>query len=179
MSKRASPTRREESNNKILHPDRISGYHYPDIQMFSQTVEYSLRAIVWLAAHPDAPQTNQQIAAATLVPSGYLAKVMQSLGRRGLVTAQRGKHGGFLLATVAEEITVLDVIDTVEPIQRIRECPLGIAAHGAKLCPLHKRLDAAMAMIEKAFGETSIAEILAEPSRSKPLCRIAGVANVA
>jgi hypothetical protein len=56
---------------------------------------------------------------------------------------------------------------------------LGIAAHGAKLCPLHKRLDAAMAMIEKAFGETSIAEILAEPSRSKPLCRIAGVSNVA
>ena len=100
---------------------------------------------------------------------------MQSLGRRGLVTAQRGKHGGFLLAKVAEVITVLDVIDTVEP----RECPLGIAAHGAKLCPLHKRLDAAMAMIEKAFGETSFAEILAEPSRSKPLCRIAGVSNVA
>ena len=51
--------------------------------MFSQTVEYSLRAIVWLAAHPDDPQTNQQIAAATLVPSGYLAKVMQSLGGPG------------------------------------------------------------------------------------------------
>ncbi len=146
--------------------------------MFSQTVEYSLRAIVWLAAHPDDPQTNQQIAAATLVPAGYLAKVMQSLGRGGLVSAQRGKHGGFLLAKDAEKISVLDVIDSVEPIGRIRECPLGIAAHGARLCPLHKRLDAAMATIEKAFGATSIAEILAEPSRSKPLCRI-GVANVA
>ena len=146
--------------------------------MFSQTVEYSLRAIVWLAAHPDDPQTNQQIATATLVPAGYLAKVMQSLGRGGLVSAQRGKHGGFLLAKGSEKISVLDVIDSVEPIGRIRECPLGIAAHGARLCPLHKRLDAAMATIEKAFGDTSIAEILAEPSRSKPLCRIGG-ANVA
>jgi len=147
--------------------------------MLSQTVEYSLRAIVWLASHPTEPQTNQEIADATLVPAGYLAKVMQSLGRGGLVTGQRGKRGGFLLAKPAEKLSVLDVINTVEPIQRIRECPLGIAAHGAHLCPLHKRLDAAMALIEKAFRETSIADILAEPSTSVPLCRIAGARNVA
>lgn len=147
--------------------------------MFTQTVEYSLRAIVWLAAHPDQPQTNQQIAAATLAPTGYLAKVMNSLGRGGLVTAQRGKHGGFLLAKPAAEMTVLEVINCVEPIQRIRTCPLGIASHGSHLCPLHHRLDAAMALVEKAFGETSIGEILAEPSKSKPLCDIRGIQNVA
>lgn len=147
--------------------------------MFTQTVEYSLRAIVWLAAHPDQPQTNHQIAAATLAPTGYLAKVMQSLGRGGLVTAQRGKHGGFLLAKPASEMTVLEVINCVEPIQRIRTCPLGIASHGSHLCPLHHRLDAAMALVEKAFRETSIAEILAEPSNSKPLCDIRGIQNVA
>jgi len=147
--------------------------------MLSQTVEYSLRAIVWLAAHAHDPQTNQQIAEATLVPAGYLAKVMQSLGRGGLVTGQRGKRGGFLLARPAEKMSVLEVINTVEPIQRIRECPLGIASHGAHLCPLHKRLDAAMAMIESAFRETSIADLLAEPSKSKPLCRITEVQNVA
>jgi Rrf2 family transcriptional regulator, nitric oxide-sensitive transcriptional repressor len=147
--------------------------------MLSQTVEYSLRAIVWLASHANDPQTTQQIATATLVPAGYLSKVMQSLGRGGLVTAQRGKRGGFLLVRPAAEVSVLEVINTVEPIQRIRECPLGIAAHGSHLCPLHRRLDAAMAMIEKTFRETSIAEVLAEPSTSKPLCRIAEVQNVA
>lgn len=142
--------------------------------MLSQTVEYALRAIVWLASHPEDPQTNQQIADATLVPVGYLAKVMQSLGRGGLVHAQRGKNGGFVLARPAEAINVLEVVNTVDPIQRIRTCPLGIAAHGSHLCPLHKRLDAAMAMVETAFRESSIAELLAEPSTSKPLCHIAG-----
>lgn len=147
--------------------------------MFSQTVEYSLRAVTWLAAHPADPQTNQQIAKATLVPAGYLSKVMQSLGRGRLVTAQRGKHGGFRLARPAEKVSVLEVINAVEPIRRIRECPLGIAAHGHRLCALHKRLDAAIATIEKAFGETSIADILAEPSKSRPLCRIMEVQDVA
>jgi Rrf2 family transcriptional regulator, nitric oxide-sensitive transcriptional repressor len=142
--------------------------------MLSQTVEYSLRAIVWLASHADDPQTNQRIAAATLVPVGYLAKVMQSLVRAGLVIAQRGKHGGFLLARPAAAVSVLEVVSAVDPIKRIRTCPLGIAAHGSHLCPLHKRLDGAMAMVENAFRDSSIADLLAEPSKSKPLCRIQG-----
>jgi DNA-binding IscR family transcriptional regulator len=50
---------------------------------------------------------------------------MQSLGRRGMVTAQRGKRGGFLLARPAEELSVLQVINTVEPIQRTKSARSG------------------------------------------------------
>jgi len=49
-------------------------------------------------------------------------------------------------------------------------CPLGLAAHGLRLCPLHRRLDKALAMVEEAFSSTTLAEILAEPSKSVPLC---------
>jgi hypothetical protein len=58
----------------------------------------------------------------------------------------------------------------VDPIQRIRVCPLGLKSHGVRLCPLHKRLDDALAQVEKAFSDTTLAEILAEPSKSVPLC---------
>jgi DNA-binding IscR family transcriptional regulator len=74
------------------------------------------------------------------------------------------------LAKTADKITVLEVVNAVEPIQRIRPCPLGLAAHGVRLCPLHKRLDRAFAMVEAAFAESTLAEVLAEPSRSVPLC---------
>ena len=147
--------------------------------MFSQTVEYALRAVVWLAAHPGDPQTNQQIAAGTLVPAGYLAKVMQSLGKAGLVSAQRGKGGGFELLRPPERISVLEAVNAVEPIQRIQKCPLGIEAHGSVLCPLHSRLDAALASVERAFRDTTIAEVLAEPSPSRPLCQVQEVIGVA
>jgi len=36
-----------------------------------------------------------------------------------------------------------------------------------------------MAMIEDAFRDTSIADILSEPSKSKPLCHISEARNVA
>src|SRR5688572_13568384 len=64
----------------------------------------------------------------------------------------------------------LEVVNAVEPIQRIRTCPLGIAAHGVHLCPLHTRLDNALAMVEEAFQNTTLGELLAEPTRSIPLC---------
>lgn len=141
--------------------------------MFSQTVEYALRAIVHLAAHPGQPQTTAQIAAATQVPSAYLSKVLQGLRRAELLTSQRGVGGGISLAREADDLTILDVVNAVEPIQRITTCPLQLASHGKRLCPLHKRMDAALAQVESALGGTTLAEVLAEPSRSKPLCDIA------
>lgn len=138
--------------------------------MFSQTVEYALRAVVHLASKAPTPQTTEQIAATTLVPRAYLSKVLQGLGRAGLVHSQRGLGGGMMLTKDAKNLTILEVVNAVEPIQRIKTCPLGISTHGAHLCPLHRRLDNALASVEKAFAGTTLAEVLADPSRSVPLC---------
>jgi Rrf2 family protein len=138
--------------------------------MFSQTVEYALRAVVYLANEAPAPRTTDQIASATLVPEAYLSKVLQELGRAGIVQSKRGRGGGVVLEKPPDELTILEVVNAVEPIGRIRECPLGLKAHGVHLCPLHKRLDNALAMMETAFAQTTLAEILAEPSKSRPLC---------
>lgn len=138
--------------------------------MLSQTVEYALRAIAFLASEREGAHTNEQIAQATRVPPAYLSKVMQALGRGGLVQSQRGVKGGFKLTKPNEELTILEVVNAVEPIERIRVCPLGLRSHGTRLCPLHKRLDDALAMVEKAFRDTTLAEVLVEPSDSIPLC---------
>jgi Rrf2 family protein len=140
--------------------------------MFSQTVEYALRAIVCLATTPDQPQTARQIAEATRVPVPYLSKVLQGLSREGLIRSQRGLHGGFMLTKSPEILTIYEVIEAVEPLPRLKECPLGLASHGISLCPLHRRLDDAMAQVEKTFRSTTLAELLREPADSKPLCSI-------
>ncbi len=140
--------------------------------VISQTVEYALRAVVHLASVAPTPQTTDQIAEITKVPRAYLSKVVQALGRAGIAHSQRGVGGGIALAKSPEEITILEVVNAVDPIGRIHTCPLGIAAHGTHLCPLHRRLDDALAEVETAFGATTLAEILADPSRSVPLCSV-------
>jgi Rrf2 family nitric oxide-sensitive transcriptional repressor len=138
--------------------------------MISQTVEYALRAAVHLASRAPDARTTDQIAAATLVPRAYLSKVLQSLIRSGIVQSQRGLGGGMTLGKPPEELTILEVVSAVDPLQRIRTCPLGLAAHGVRLCPLHSRLDRALAAVEEAFASSTLAEILAEPTDSIPLC---------
>ncbi len=138
--------------------------------MISQTAEYALRAVVFLAMNPDRAFTTQQISRGTRVPAPYLSKVLQSVVRAGLVHSSRGIGGGFLLAKPADVISILSVVQAVDPIQRIRECPLGIPSHGANLCALHKRLDDASALMEKVFDDTTITELLSHPTRSTPLC---------
>jgi Rrf2 family protein len=141
--------------------------------MLSRTAEYALRAIVWLADHPESSVTGQAIAAATQVPPDYLAKVMQGLVRAGLVEAQRGKNGGFSLASTPEDVTILDVINAVEPVRRIRSCPLGLAGHEA-LCPLHRSLDDIAGQLERAYGAVRLSDLL-RSTGAKPLCPAAEV----
>src|SRR5262245_20900379 len=138
--------------------------------MFTQKVEYALRAVVHLASEAPQARTVEQIAQATEVTPAYLAKVIQGLAHAGVVRSQRGVGGGISLVKSPAELTILEVVQAVDPIRRIRQCPLGLAAHGVRLCPLHRRLDEALALVEAAFASTTLAEVLAEPTQSVPLC---------
>ncbi|MDX1963947.1 MAG: Rrf2 family transcriptional regulator [Pirellulales bacterium] len=140
--------------------------------MLSQTVEYALRAVVYLASQAPQAKTTEDISQATLVPKPYLSKVIQGLSRANVLHSKRGIGGGVVLVKTPAELTILEVVNAVEPIARIRTCPLGLAGHGARLCPLHRRIDNALAQVESAFQQTTLAEILAEPNSSRPLCEI-------
>lgn len=138
--------------------------------MISQTTEYALRAVVWLAANPEKPLTAHQIAEATRVPAGYLAKVLQGLSRAGLLNSQRGLGGGFTLARAPTAMTMWDVVQAVDPLKRISDCPLGFEAHAGALCLLHQQLDEAIGVIEKAFSNCKISKLIDPGVSSAPLC---------
>ena len=140
------------------------------MKLLSDAAEYALRAVVWLAQQPDKAQKMREIADGTHAAPGYLVKVLQLLTRAGIVSAQRGSNGGFTLERDPAELSVLDVVNAIDPIERIHTCPLGLDAHGRTLCPMHQRIDDAMAAIEASFAHSTIADLLASPSPSQPLC---------
>lgn len=138
--------------------------------MFSQTVEYALRAAVHLASKAPNPQTTAEIAEATQVPMAYLSKVLQGLRAKKIVHLQRGAGGGVSLAHESSQLTILDIVNSVEPIQRIKTCPLELRSHGKRLCSLHSRMDESLKSMESAFAATTLAELLDERNPSIPLC---------
>ena len=139
--------------------------------MISQTVEYALRAVVTIAQHEGHACTAQQISEITQVPAPYLSKLMQGLVRCGIAVSQRGLHGGFTLSKNPSDLTIWEVIEAVEPIKRIRQCPLDIKSHNSILCPLHKKLDQALASVEQQFRAVTVADILAEGEDAIAACQ--------
>jgi Rrf2 family protein len=138
--------------------------------LLSQTVEYALRAVVTLASAEGRPMVTANLAKTTDVPMGYLYKVLQQLGRRDLVQSQRGSKGGFTLRKKPADITLLEIINAVDPFKRIHRCPMDQVQEVDVLCPLHHRIDEAMGALEKAFRDTTVDELLCDTERPYPLC---------
>lgn len=138
--------------------------------MHSQTTEYALRAMSWLALSPETLTPTGQLAEKTKVPIHYLSKVLQQLGDAKLITGRRGVKGGYKLSRPPTQITLLEVINAVGEVKRITTCPLGLSNHGPNLCPLHRRIDAAAKAMIEIYGNTTLDALLSEPNVSKPLC---------
>jgi DNA-binding IscR family transcriptional regulator len=78
------------------------------------------------------------------------------------------------LARPADSITLLDVVNAVDPLHRITECPLRLKSHARRLCALHQRLDDITATAERALQETTLADVLQNEQGAVPLCDPAG-----
>jgi Rrf2 family protein len=139
--------------------------------MIPKTAEYALRAVVWLARAPGQIESADLLAERTSVPRRYLHRVLQDLVRGRLVHSQPGPGGGYGLARSPKQITILDVVNAVAPIERIEHCPLGLSSHFV-LCPLHKELDKAYAAMETALSEVSIAQLVRAAAPVAPLCEV-------
>lgn len=137
--------------------------------MISRTAEYALRAVVCLTAHAEQALSADVLAEKTKVPRRYLTRVMQDLAAAGLVGSRSGPGGGYMLVQPSDELTILEVITAVAPLERIRSCPLGLKSH-TSLCPLHAELDRAFAATEAAFAAVTIRQLLDSTSPIVPLC---------
>lgn len=139
--------------------------------MLQQTANYALRIAVWLAREPECAQTSRRIAEGTQIPSRYLYRVLQTLVQRGLVCSQPGLGGGYILASDPDDVSLLEVVSAVTPVERIRSCPLGLQSHKG-LCPLHKHLDDAYANLEQALAHVTVGQVVRVPTQFPPLVEV-------
>ena len=139
--------------------------------MLSKSADYALRAVVWLARQPGRPESANRLAEVTQVPRRYLHKVLQDLVHAEIIHSQTGPGGGYSLDRNPEHVTILDIVNAVSPLERIRKCPLGLTSH-TRLCPLHRELDKAYAATEEAFSRVTISALIGSTSAIVPLCEV-------
>jgi Rrf2 family iron-sulfur cluster assembly transcriptional regulator len=124
--------------------------------------DYAVRAMLALAEGGEqARLTAPQIAARMLIPATFLPQVMADLSRAGLVRRRLGRIGGYGLARPAEEISLLEVIETIEGDSRRRTCVLrnGPCSVDGR-CIAHDTFSAAQEALRDSLGAASLASIV-------------------
>lgn len=131
--------------------------------MLSQTSEYALRAVIYLAqAPPGTPVKLEQMAERLGAPRNYLSKTLHQLARAGVLSSGRGPAGGFRLAVPPERLTLADVVAPFEPPTTLaRRCLLGPGeCSDAHPCVAHTRWKVVAAPMRGFFRETTVADLL-------------------
>jgi len=131
----------------------------------SKKADYALIAMKHLATRSDlASASAREIAEQYDIPIELMAKVLQRLARRGLVTSHQGTRGGYRLARGAGSISVADVIQAIDGPVTVTACSSeeGNCDQFEK-CNVRDPLWRVRERILSALGECTIAELAAEP----------------
>jgi Rrf2 family nitric oxide-sensitive transcriptional repressor len=84
--------------------------------------DYSLRVLLYLAAHPERLVSTQEVSEAYGISKNHLVRVVQSLGRHGFIDVRPGRAGGLCLAREPSEISLGQVFRVTEPDFHVVEC---------------------------------------------------------
>jgi Rrf2 family protein len=104
----------------------------------TRRADYAVRAMLALARHDDGLLSGNRIAEAMDIPPRFVAQVMGDLVQAGLVEARTGRRGGYRLARGPAQISILQVVEAVEPEARRRTCVLrGGACSRDGYCDVH------------------------------------------
>ena len=83
--------------------------------IFSASTTHALRALAWLAAQGgDEAVMGRTLAGKLQLPPDYLAKILATLARKGVLVATRGVKGGYRLARAPDRIRLIDVVEPFE-----------------------------------------------------------------
>lgn len=83
--------------------------------MLSQKAKYALKALLVLSERPQGvPVQVVELAEEGNIPRKFLELIMLELKKHGVVHSQRGKHGGYMLAAPASEITFGDIVRAMD-----------------------------------------------------------------
>jgi len=140
--------------------------------LYGAGAEYALHSMLILASCQD-PASVRDLAKYQQLPERFLAKIFQRLKAAGIVRGTEGINGGFALARPPAEVTVLQVLEAVDPERSLFACaeirqncalfeerPPEWAIAGP--CRIHAFMTEAERKLKEALASKTIADLQCE-----------------
>ena len=108
--------------------------------MLSKSSKYAIRGVLYLSLNSNEEKKYNpiDIAAAIDIPAPFLAKTLQSLTRKNIISSTKGRNGGFYLTKENRSNSMLSIIDCIDGLNRFEDCFIGLPkCSDSSPCAIH------------------------------------------
>jgi Rrf2 family protein len=131
------------------------------VKLITRNTDYAVRAVCYLAENKDRLVASPELVKELKMPKPFLRKIMQMLGKRGVVRSSRGIGGGFRLNAAPDKILITGLIEIFQGPFNLNECVFKkLLCPNRKKCCLKKRLDKIEKVVLAELGSITISELL-------------------
>jgi Rrf2 family protein len=127
----------------------------------TREVDYAVRCILFLSIETDRTVSASEISKSMFIPKSFLAKILQRLSSRGIVTSTKGTTGGFQLAKAPVEVNLLEVIEAIQGPSAANACAIDErSCNMSSTCAVHPVWVQLRHDIEKRLREENFAKLV-------------------
>jgi len=128
----------------------------------TKATAYALHALMYMVRHAtQLPITTNTIAKGEGIPPEYLAKIFQRLSKAHIVNGVKGRKKGHVFSRPPEEISLLEIINSIEGESLFDDCPIRHCQCGGtpQNCHIYAQWISATRKINALFEKTSLATV--------------------
>ncbi len=130
--------------------------------MFKKETEYALRSLIYIQVQnfdnntPGIVEISKEID----TPQPFTAKILQRMVRNGFIESMKGKNGGFYFKPESPELTLKEIIYSIEGENIYTGCGLGLSTCDENCyCPIHESFSVIRDATEKLIREETIQKL--------------------
>jgi Rrf2 family protein len=141
---------------------------------FSKKADYGLMAIHYIAFHQhDGVVNTKRIAEDLGIPAELLAKILQRLAKRRLISSVNGPKGGYVLARTPDQIRITEVLRAIEGPLALVNCYRTLRCPQLERCNIRRPVLAIQTSIERLLDTMTLEQMngLTEPVLAPPAAR--------
>jgi len=140
------------------------------MEMLSSASKYALNAVLFLALDSNENEKVgvKEIAKSIDVPVPFLAKLLQDLARRNVISSSKGPTGGFYLTEKNKAQKLIVVVEQIDGLSKLEECVLGLKnCSSEKPCPIHFSVQPLRQAMLNDLNDNSIASFASKVKKGE------------
>jgi Rrf2 family protein len=127
---------------------------------FSTTTEYAIKILAYMAQDETRLYTSIDIFNHLKIPFRYLRRLLTGLAKSGLIASIQGKDGGYKIARKLQDISLLDIVNSVDRKQLEGQCFFGFdACVLTEKCAMHEKWAGIRRIIREVLSTTTLLEL--------------------